>query len=244
MIGRIQHPIYTAVALKTANPVLLDGEIVYESDTGRHKIGDGVSSWNILPYATNAEEVPGVSWKVENGTLYVKPATDLKNPILRRCMVGVLHYKNAKSRYLLNQMTGTRLIRPQNIGFKLVQDCFARTELNWTTVRINPVPFDSSIVDAAGWMPLISVSNIINRWIESIPDPNFAGGGKFALHRGTKIGHKNIGSNALGQTKIQVSFYGGVVLFVNGPKQRVEGPRAFFKAVVRNSDSTHALMHI
>lgn len=51
MIGRIQHPRYTAAALAAANPQLLDGELVYESDTGRHKIGDGVKAWNALPYA-------------------------------------------------------------------------------------------------------------------------------------------------------------------------------------------------
>lgn len=51
MIGRIQHPKYTAAALKAANPLLLDGEVVYESDTGRHKLGDGVKGWNALPYA-------------------------------------------------------------------------------------------------------------------------------------------------------------------------------------------------
>ena len=39
MIGRIQHPSHPAAALTAANPVLLAGEIVYESDTRRHKIG-------------------------------------------------------------------------------------------------------------------------------------------------------------------------------------------------------------
>lgn len=51
MKGRIQHPMYTAAALAAVNPVLLDGEVVYESGTGRHKIGDGVKAWNALPYA-------------------------------------------------------------------------------------------------------------------------------------------------------------------------------------------------
>lgn len=51
MIGRIQHPRYTAAALTAKNPMLLDGEVVYESDTGAHKIGDGVTAWNALPYA-------------------------------------------------------------------------------------------------------------------------------------------------------------------------------------------------
>lgn len=51
MKGRIQHPMYTAAALTEENPVLLAGEVVYESDTGRHKLGDGVKGWNALPYA-------------------------------------------------------------------------------------------------------------------------------------------------------------------------------------------------
>ena len=76
MIGRIQHPKYTAAALKAANPLLLDGEVVYESDTGRHKIGDGVNKWTELPYPMNAEAVPAVTWKVQGGMLCVKPATE------------------------------------------------------------------------------------------------------------------------------------------------------------------------
>ena len=51
MKGRIQHPMYTAARLTAVNPVLLAGEVVYESDTRRHKIGDGVKAWNALPYA-------------------------------------------------------------------------------------------------------------------------------------------------------------------------------------------------
>lgn len=48
--GRIQFPMFTAAALAAANPVLLKGEVVYESDTRRRKIGDGVTAWNSLPY--------------------------------------------------------------------------------------------------------------------------------------------------------------------------------------------------
>ena len=49
--GRVQHPTYTAAALKAKNPVLLEGEVVYESDTTLHKVGDGVTPWNALAYA-------------------------------------------------------------------------------------------------------------------------------------------------------------------------------------------------
>ena len=55
MKGRIQHPMYTAARLTVANPVLLAGEVVYESDTSRHKIGDGVKAWNVLPYARGGD---------------------------------------------------------------------------------------------------------------------------------------------------------------------------------------------
>ena len=34
----------------SVNPVLTDGEIGYEKDTLRFKMGDGVSTWNALPY--------------------------------------------------------------------------------------------------------------------------------------------------------------------------------------------------
>ena len=49
--ARVQHPFLTAEALTAANPVLLAGEVVYESDTRKHKIGDGTTPWNELPYA-------------------------------------------------------------------------------------------------------------------------------------------------------------------------------------------------
>ncbi len=46
--SRIQHPVHTAATLTAKNPVLLKGEVVYESDTRKHKIGDGATAWNAL----------------------------------------------------------------------------------------------------------------------------------------------------------------------------------------------------
>lgn len=48
--GRIQFPRFAEADLAAVNPVLLDGEVVYESSTGRRKMGDGVKTWNSLPY--------------------------------------------------------------------------------------------------------------------------------------------------------------------------------------------------
>ena len=53
--GRVQHPAYTAAELKAKNPVLLEGEIVYESDTTLHKVGDGVTPWSALAYARGGD---------------------------------------------------------------------------------------------------------------------------------------------------------------------------------------------
>ncbi len=40
----------TAAELASKNPVLLARELVVEVDTNKHKIGDGITSWNSLPY--------------------------------------------------------------------------------------------------------------------------------------------------------------------------------------------------
>ena len=52
--SRIQHPVHTAATLTAKNPVLLKGEVVYESDTRKHKIGDGATAWNALSYVGGA----------------------------------------------------------------------------------------------------------------------------------------------------------------------------------------------
>jgi hypothetical protein len=41
----------------TANTVLAAGEIGFETDTSKFKIGDGVTEWNDLPYFVNADDI-------------------------------------------------------------------------------------------------------------------------------------------------------------------------------------------
>jgi hypothetical protein len=43
----------TAATWSTLNPVLLEGEIGFVSDASpvTHKVGDGVTAWNSLPFA-------------------------------------------------------------------------------------------------------------------------------------------------------------------------------------------------
>jgi len=48
----INTPRGTAAALTATNPVIADGQAVYETDTGLCKIGDGVTAWASLRYVT------------------------------------------------------------------------------------------------------------------------------------------------------------------------------------------------
>lgn len=52
MPNKIQLRRGTAGQWDAANPTLLNGELGYETDTKRFKIGDGVSLWRILPYGS------------------------------------------------------------------------------------------------------------------------------------------------------------------------------------------------
>ena len=47
---RIQLRRKPAADWTTANDVLAAGEQGYENDTGKLKIGDGITAWNTLPY--------------------------------------------------------------------------------------------------------------------------------------------------------------------------------------------------
>lgn len=52
MANQIQIRRDTAANWATVNPVLAQGEIGQELDTGRFKIGNGTTAWNSIIYAT------------------------------------------------------------------------------------------------------------------------------------------------------------------------------------------------
>ena len=52
MSNRIQNRRGTTAKWFAINPVLFDGELGLETDTGKFKFGDGVTPWNTLQYAT------------------------------------------------------------------------------------------------------------------------------------------------------------------------------------------------
>lgn len=50
MSSRIQARRDTASRWASINPILMEGEFGLESDTRKAKMGDGVHTWNDLPY--------------------------------------------------------------------------------------------------------------------------------------------------------------------------------------------------
>ena len=61
MAVKIQFRRDTASAWTTANPILSQGEAGYEFDTGRFKVGNGLSPWNSLPYSSGVTGPTGPS---------------------------------------------------------------------------------------------------------------------------------------------------------------------------------------
>jgi len=57
MATRMQQRRGTAADWQSANTLLAQGEIGYETDTNKFKIGDGVTAWNSLGYFVNAAEI-------------------------------------------------------------------------------------------------------------------------------------------------------------------------------------------
>lgn len=106
MATRIQIRRDTAANWTAANPTLAQGEIGYETDTGKAKVGDGSTPWTTrgywpsllsnpsidYPLIKSAEEVVTVSATAANGTVNFDALTQ-----------GVLYYTtNASGNFTLN----------------------------------------------------------------------------------------------------------------------------------------------
>ncbi len=65
----IESVLDTAAVFATLNPVLLEGQLGKEVDTGRFKIGDGVSAWSAIDYYTTNN----------NSTVFMGPSTESDN---------------------------------------------------------------------------------------------------------------------------------------------------------------------
>ncbi len=89
LIVRVRHAYATAAQWTSANPVLMSGEMGIESDTRKHKIGDGVTAWNSLSYPDSAG--------VEIDSTLSSTST---NPVQNKVISAALDNKQAKGNYV------------------------------------------------------------------------------------------------------------------------------------------------
>ena len=80
---RLVHRKDSSTKWSSVNPILLDGEMGIEKDTRKFKIGDGVTSWNDLPYANVTYDVLNSKFSVGNdeNTPGTAPLRDDSNQI-------------------------------------------------------------------------------------------------------------------------------------------------------------------
>ena len=75
MTTRLQQRRDTAANWTSNNPTLAAGEIGYETDTAKFKIGNGSTAWTSLAYAYGA--APALTFNAQTGTSYTLATTDV-----------------------------------------------------------------------------------------------------------------------------------------------------------------------
>lgn len=60
MAQHIQHRRGTSTRWYDVNPILMDGELGYEKNTGKYKVGDGITAWNDLVYSSGIQGIQGI----------------------------------------------------------------------------------------------------------------------------------------------------------------------------------------
>lgn len=108
--ARYKHPVKTAVQWTSANPVLLAGEVGYESDTGKSKVGDGVKTWNELEY-TGMNKVD----KVDGKGLSTEDYTTVEKAKLAGIAAGANNYTHP-STHPVDMITGLGTAATKDVG--------------------------------------------------------------------------------------------------------------------------------
>lgn len=74
MATRMQQRRGTAAQWTAANPILAAGEIGFETDTNKFKMGNGTSTWSALQYFANAAELAAI---VDNAPEFLNTLNEL-----------------------------------------------------------------------------------------------------------------------------------------------------------------------
>ena len=217
---RTQLPVYTAETLAAKNPVLLKGEVVYESDTRKHKVGDGTTAWNSLPYAGGVDTpdtIPAANVEQDASHRFVtdteKDRWNAVSPsvpnLIWKVSEGSFLIKPSCSlddpilaqcyigfiRYKRRRNRKDRRVmpyrdRPDDIGYHLV-DTDDFPKPEWAVEKLSPIPFDIEQAKASnGWMRVNKVRTICARFIEEVADSTYAQNIRLIIHNGTSTDTK------------------------------------------------------
>ena len=217
---RTQLPVYTAETLAAKNPVLLKGEVVYESDTRKHKVGDGTAAWNSLPYAGGGDTpdtIPAANVEQDASHRFVtdteKDRWNAVSPsvpnLIWKVSEGSFLIKPSCSlddpilaqcyigfiRYKRRRNRKDRRVmpyrdRPDDIGYHLV-DTDDFPKPEWAVEKLSPIPFDIEQAKASnGWMRVNKVRTICARFIEEVADSTYAQNIRLIIHNGTSTDTK------------------------------------------------------
>lgn len=157
----IKQYIDTAANLSSSNPTPLERQIIYESDTGERKIGDGSTAYNSLPYAKNPTVHHQVGITVDNSGSVVTSGTKGRIQVgFTGTLVGVT---------LLAKESGT-------VRFGITKGSFSDFPSSMTSiVGTNQAELSSAqkaeITLDGGWTTSITTGDILEFGIAGSPSP-------------------------------------------------------------------------
>jgi hypothetical protein len=154
----------TAASWTSANPTLFAGEWGYETDTGRYKVGDGLTSWTTLPYsaitpnATNLVTNSGIGASFgANGlpvTISVTGITSSQVIDFGSAVSGIVTSISISTEEIMD-ILGTGLVGASGIGIDY-QDSSDQIVVNVTGITSSQVTnFNSSV---SGLLPITDLT--------------------------------------------------------------------------------------
>lgn len=141
----------TASQWTSANPVLLAGEIGFETDTSKMKVGDGTTNWNSLSYVTVNDELLSAGNNDASSLISIENATIIDTVVASQ-------WRNLKYVISMSKTSGGA-------------NKFATTELNILVDGTNVNVSEFSSIDNNGEVGTVNVSQNGSN-IEIIVTPN------------------------------------------------------------------------